>query len=232
MADLEIADKAWRDFVETMDKEISFGEDLQNELSVIFPMVIAAEEGNEKAIKACEEYKAAHGRDAGERFDFLVTLADFAANPDELEKEADNNNILALKILGLSYHVGTWWYYTPQDEADFRAIEYEEDSENCFKKAAELGSVFAMLWLAMKKCLYASSASKQNDKDTILPKAEDFQEAEKLALRTIEESKKDGCDCNQDLIKKLYYWLSQVYGSKNPVNPIYDEEKRKHWETM
>ena len=28
----------------------------------------------------------------------------------------------------------------------------------------------------------------------------------------------------------LYYWLSRVYASNNPANPIHDEEKSKYWE--
>ena len=28
----------------------------------------------------------------------------------------------------------------------------------------------------------------------------------------------------------MCHWLAQVYDSKNPSNPIYDEEKVKYWE--
>ena len=49
-------------------------------------------------------------------------------------------------------------------------------------------------------------------------------------LEAIEESKKPGCDCTPEAMSTIYYWLSRVYASKNPVNPIHDEEKAKYWE--
>ena len=99
-----------------------------------------------------------------------------------------------------------------------------------FKKSSELGSVHAMAWLAMHDCLRVALESDDADENAEPLSAEDFLKAEKSVLKAIEESKKDSCDCTPEAIEILCVWLSKVYASKNPLNPIYDEEKAKYWE--
>ena len=88
-----------------------------------------------------------------------------------------------------------------------------------------------MVWFAMRDCIHTAAESDNEEENTeSAPSAEDFLKAEKSALKAIEESKKPGCDCTPEAMSTIYYWLSRVYASKNPVNPIHDEEKAKYWE--
>lgn len=99
------------------------------------------------------------------------------------------------------------------------------------KKAADFGSVKAMLSLALHKCIYIACTREESlPEDEKLPEAKDFLEAEELALKTLEENKKESSDCPDGVIHGLYYWLARIYDSKNPDNPIYDEEKAAYWD--
>ncbi len=159
----------------------------------------------------------------------------FDKNLALFEKEAEQNNVYALKVLGFLYSVGVFNPDDPSKSAliDISSKESEEKAKSYFKKAKDLGSVHAMLWFAMHDCIYISHATEENlEEGETLPTAQDFIAAEALALKTIEESKKESSDCPDGLIECLYYWIARLYDSKNPNNPIYDEKKAAYWDKM
>lgn len=157
----------------------------------------------------------------------------FEKNLAYLNEEGEKGNIFALKTLGFLYSLGL---YDSQDESkklliDNRSEESEKKAREYFTKAAELGSVHAKIWLAMGECIRVALDDKSDSEaGENFPTAQDFLNAEKLALHAIEESKKESCDCTQNAVAMMCHWLAQVYDSKNPSNPIYDEEKVKYWE--
>ena len=219
MVGFEIDTKEWVSYIEKMKKELSAGEDWQKELDVCLKMSDAAKSGDKNALLDLAAYKAFHGID----FEKSVVL---------LEKMADADNVFALNTLGFLYCTGA---FNPFDDSKGALVqintkESEEKAEWYFKKASELGSVHAMSWFALRDCMRVALESDDADENTEPLSAEDFLKAEKSVLKAIEESKKDSCDCIPEVIEILYGWLSAVYASKNPLNPIYDEEKAKYWE--
>ena len=219
MVGFEIDTKEWGDYIEKMKKELSDGNDWHDELVVCLKMSSAAKKGDENALLDLAAYKAFHG-------------IDFEKSIVYLEKEADADNVFALNTLGFLYCTGA---FNPFDDSKGALVqintkESDEKAEWYFKKSSELGSVHAMAWLAMHDCLRVALESDDADENTEPLSAEDFLKAEKSVLKAIEESKKDSCDCTPEAIEILCVWLSKVYASKNPLNPIYDEEKAKYWE--
>ncbi len=153
----------------------------------------------------------------------------FEKNLAFLNEKGEKGNTFALKTLGFLYSLGV---HNSEDKSKNTLIDIhsEENAKKAceyFTKAAELGSVHAKIWLAMGECIRVAIEDEAIENS---PVAEDFHHAEKLALHAIEESKKEGCDCTQKAVAMMCYWLAQVYASKNPINPLYDEEKTKYWE--
>ena len=217
---MEILTKEWNSYIESMKNTLAENKDWQEELDGCLEMAEAAKNGDEGAFLDLVAYKANHGIDFEESVAFL-------------NKKADEGDISALKTLGFLNSVGV---FNPFDKSknslvDINTDESEEKTTSYFKRASDLGSVHAMVWFAMRDCIYAAAESDNAEENTEqAPSAEDFLKAEKSALKAIEESKKPGGDCTLEGISILYYWLSRVYASNNPVNPIHDEEKSKYWE--
>ena len=217
---MEILTKEWNSYIESMKNAFSENKDWQEEVDGCLEMAEAAKNGDEEALLDFVAYKANHGIDFEESLAFL-------------NKKADEGDIFALKTLGFLNCVGV---FNPFDESkhslvDINTDESEQKATAYFKKAFDLGSVHAMVWFAMRDCIHAAAESENPEENTEpAPSAEDFLKAEKSALKAIEESKKPGCDCTPEAMSTIYYWLSRVYASKNPVNPIHDEEKAKYWE--
>ena len=217
---MEISTKEWNSYIESMKKALPENKDWLKELDGCLGMAEAAKNGDEEALLDLIAYKANHGIDFEESVAFL-------------NKKADEGDIFALKTLGFLNCVGV---FNPFDESksslvDINTDESEQKAASYFKKAFALGSVHAMVWFAMRDCIHAAAESDKTEENTEpAPSSEDFLKAEKSALKAIEESKKPGCDCTPEAMSTIYYWLSRVYASKNPVNPIHDEEKAKYWE--
>lgn len=217
---MEILTKEWNSYIESMKNAFSENKDWQEELDGCLEMAEAAKNGDEDALLDFVAYKANHGIDFEESLAFL-------------NKKADEGDIFALKTLGFLNCVGV---FNPFDESksslvDINTDESEQKATAYFKKAFDLGSVHAMVWFAMRDCIHAAAESDNAEENTEpASSAEDFLKAEKSALKAIEESKKPGCDCTPEAMSTIYYWLSRVYASENPVNPIHDEEKAKYWE--
>ena len=162
----------------------------------------------------------------------------FEKNLAYLNAEGEKGNTFALKTLGFLYSLGV---FNPEDKSkndliDINSEESEKKARDYFTKAAELGSVQAKIWLAMGECIKVAVEADAEENaageksPAAEPRAEDFLHAEKLALHAIEESKKEGCDCTKDALLIMCHWLSRVYDSKKPANPIYDAEKADYWE--
>ena len=217
---MEISTKEWNSYIESMKKALPENKDWQEEVDGCLEMAEDAKNGDEEALLDLIAYKANHGIDFEESVTFL-------------NKKADEGDIFALKTLGFLNCVGV---FNPFDESkhslvDINTDESEQKATAYFKKAFDLGSVHAMVWFAMRDCIHAAAESDNAEENTEpASSAEDFLKAEKSALKAIEESKKPGCDCTPEAMSTIYYWLSRVYASKNPVNPIHDEEKAKYWE--
>lgn len=217
---MEISTKEWNSYIESMKKALPENKDWQEEVDGCLEMAEDAKNGDEDALLDLIAYKANHGIDFEESLVFL-------------NKKADEGDIFALKTLGFLNCVGV---FNPFDESksslvDINTDESEQKATAYFKKAFDLGSVHAMVWFAMRDCIHTAAESDNAKENTEpAPSAEDFLKAEKSALKAIEESKKPGCDCTPEAMSTIYYWLSRVYASKNPVNPIHDEEKAKYWE--
>lgn len=217
---MEISTKEWNSYIESMKKALPENKDWQEEVDGCLEMAEDAKNGDEEALLDLIAYKANHGIDFEESVAFL-------------NKKADEGDIFALKTLGFLNCVGV---FNPFDESksslvDINTDESEQKATAYFKKAFDLGSVHAMVWFAMRDCIHAAAESDNAEENTEpAPSAEDFFKAEKSALKAIKESKKPGCDCTPEAMSTIYYWLSRVYASKNPVNPIHDEEKAKYWE--
>ena len=217
---MEILTKEWNSYIESMKKALPENKDWQEEVDGCLEMAEDAKNGDEEALLDLIAYKANHGIDFEESVAFL-------------NKKADEGDIFALKTLGFLNCVGV---FNPFDESkhslvDINTDESEQKATAYFKKAFDLGSVHAMVWFAMRDCIHTAAESENPEENTEpAPSAEDFLKAEKSALKAIEESKKPGCDCTPEAMSTIYYWLSRVYASKNPVNPIHDEEKAKYWE--
>ena len=217
---MEISTKEWNSYIESMKKALPENKDWQEEVDGCLEMAEDAKNGDEEALLDLIAYKANHGIDFEESLAFL-------------NKKADEGDIFALKTLGFLNCVGV---FNPFDESkhslvDINTDESEQKATAYFKKAFDLGSVHAMVWFAMRDCIHAAAESDNAEENTEpASSAEDFLKAEKSALKAIEESKKPGCDCTPEAMSTIYYWLSRVYASKNPVNPIHDEEKAKYWE--
>ena len=217
---MEILTKEWNSYIESMKNAFSENKDWQEELDGCLEMAEDAKNGDEEALLDLIAYKANHGIDFEESLAFL-------------NKKADEGDIFALKTLGFLNCVGV---FNPFDESkhslvDINTDESEQKAASYFKKAFDLGSVHATVWFAMRDCIHAAAESDNAEENTEpAPSAEDFLKAEKSALKAIEESKKPGCDCTPEGMSTIYYWISRVYASKNPVNPIHDEEKAKYWE--
>ena len=217
---MEILTKEWNSYIESMKKALPENKDWQEEVDGCLEMAEDAKNGDEEALLDLIAYKANHGIDFEESVAFL-------------NKKADEGDIFALKTLGFLNCVGV---FNPFDESkhslvDINTDESEQKATAYFKKAFDLGSVHAMVWFAMRDCIHTAAESDNAEENTEpASSAEDFLKAEKSALKAIEESKKPGCDCTPEAMSTIYYWLSRVYASKNPVNPIHDEEKAKYWE--
>ena len=217
---MEISTKEWNAYIESMKNALAENKDWQEELDGCLEMAEDAKNGDEDAILDLAAYKANHGIDFEESLAFL-------------NKKADEGDIFALKTLGFLNCVGVFNSFDESKSSlvDINTDESEKKAASYFKKACDLGSVHAMAWFAMGDCIHAAAESDKAEENTEpAPTAEDFLKAEKSALKAIEESKKPGCDCTTEGISTIYYWLSRVYASKNPVNPIHDEEKAKYWE--
>ena len=218
---MEISTKEWNAYIESMKNALSENKDWQEEVDGCLEMAEDAKNGDEEALLDLIAYKANHGIDFEESVAFL-------------NKKADEGDIFALKTLGFINCVGV---FNPFDSSkislvDINTEESEEKAAAYFKRAFELGSVHAMVWFATRDCIHAAAESENPEENTeSAPSAEDFLKAEKSALKAIAESKKPGCDCTEDGLASVYYWLSRVYASKNPVNPVYDEEKARYWES-
>ena len=203
-----------------MKKALPENKDWQEEVDGCLEMAEDAKNGDEEALLDLIAYKANHGIDFEESVAFL-------------NKKADEGDIFALKTLGFLNCVGV---FNPFDESkhslvDINTDKSEQKATAYFKKAFDLGSVHAMVWFAMRDCIHAAAESDNEEENTeSAPSAEDFLKAEKSALKAIEESKKPGCDCTPEAMSTIYYWLSRVYASNNPANPIHDEKKSKYWE--
>ncbi|MBQ4379042.1 MAG: hypothetical protein II821_07595 [Treponema sp.] len=216
---MEILTKEWNAYIDSMKKAISEEESWQKELDGCLEMAEAAKNGDEGALLDLIACKTEAGIDFEESVEFL-------------NKKADEGDIFALKTLGFLNCVGV---FNPFDKSKSSLVEINTDESDqkaagYFKRACDLGSVHAMVWFAMRDCIHAASWSGFPEENTEpAPGAEDFFKAEKSALKAIEESKKPGCDCTPNAISIVYYWLSSVYASKNPVNPVYDEEKARYW---
>ena len=217
---MEILTKEWNSYIESMKSALAENKDWQEELDGCLEMAEDGKNGDEGAVLDLAAYKANHGIDFEESVSFL-------------NKKADEGDIFALKTLGFINCVGV---FNPFDSSksslvDINTEESEEKAAAYFKRAFDLGSVHANVWFAMRDCIYAAAESDKTEENTEpAPSSEDFLKAEKSALKAIEESKKPGCDCTPEAMSAIYYWLSRVYASNNPVNPIHDEEKSKHWE--
>ena len=217
---MEIKTKEWNSYIESMKKALVESNDFQYELDECLKTAEKAKNGDEDAILDLAAYKANHGIDYEESVAFL-------------NKKADDGDIFALKTLGFLNCVGV---FNPFDDSksslvDINTEESEEKAAEYFKRAYDLGSVHAMVWFATRDCIKAAAESENPEENTEPPTAEDFLKAEKSALKAIEASKKPGCDCSEDGLAIVYSWLSRVYASKNPLNPLYDEEKAKYWES-
>ena len=217
---MEILTKEWNSYIESMKSALTENKEWQEELDSCLAMAEDAKNGDQSKIFDLAAYKANHGIDFEESLAFL-------------NKKADEGDIFALKTLGFLNCVGV---FNPFDESkhslvDINTDESEQKATAYFKKAFDLGSVHAMVWFAMRDCIHAASESNNAEENTEpAPSAKDFLTAEKSALKAIEESKKPGCDCTPEGMSTIYYWLSRVYASNNPANPIHDEEKSKYWE--
>ena len=217
---MEILTKEWNSYIESLKSAIAENKDWQEELDGCLKMAEDAKNGDEGDILNLAAYKANHGIDFEESLAFL-------------NKKADEGDIFALKTLGFLNCLGV---FNPFDKSKNSLIEISTDESEqkavaYFKRACDLGSVHAMVWFAMRDCIYAVAESDNPEENAEpAPVAGDFLKAEKSALKAIEESKKPDCDCAPEGMSTIYYWLSRVYASNNPVNPIYDEEKSKYWE--
>ena len=217
---MEILTKEWNSYIESMKSALTENKEWQEELDGCLAMAEDAKNGDEGKILDLAAYKANHGIDFKESVAFL-------------NKKADEGDIFALKTLGFLYCLGV---FNPFDKLKNSLVEIDTDESDqkaasYFKRAYDLGSVHANVWFAMHDCIYAAAESNKPEENTEpAPSSEDFLKAEKSALKAIEESKKPGCDCTPEGMSTIYYWLSRVYASNNPVNPIHDEEKSKYWE--
>ena len=180
----------------------------------------------------------------------------FEKNLKLLNEEGEKGNIFALKTLGFLYSLGVFNYEDKSKNTliDIQSEESEKKAREYFSKAAALGSVHAKIWLAMGECIRVAvgddSKENENDEKSKVASAvkspaksstkssaksltaQDFLNAEQLALHAIEESKKEDCDCTQDAVDLMYHWLARVYDCENPVNPIHDEKKAKKFEIL
>ena len=219
---MEISTKDWNSYIESMKSALAENEGWQEELNVCLELAEEAKNGNEDALLDLAVYKMDHGID----FEESVSFA---------EEKADQNDVYALTQLGFLYCTGV---YNPFDDSkksliDINDIKNEEKSTSYFEKAAELGGVRAMATLVNRTWVYGRNQDSDDSDDSVQLTAEDFTQAEKLALKAIGiyESQKEKCDISDSIIANLMGWLSDLYESKNPLSPIHSEEKAKYWKT-
>ncbi len=218
---IQISTKEWNAYIDSIKNALAEGKNWQNELEECLELEKAAKTGEETALLEYAAFKANNGIDYEESVAFLT-------------KKAEEGNAYALKTLGFLHCVGVFNAFDNSKNSliDINSEENEKKAEEYFKKAAEKGSVHAKVWFAIRDCIKVASEAEESDsseENTEAPTADDFYKAEKEALEAIEESKKGNCDCTPDAIKFVCSWLSKLYASDNPVNPIHNEEKAKYW---
>ena len=217
---MEISTKEWNAYIESMKSALSENEGWQEELNVCLELTEEAKNGDEEALVELAVYKMDHGIDFEESISFL-------------EGQAGQNDVYALTQLGFLYCTGV---YNPFDDSkksliNTDDIKNEEKSNSYFEKAAELGGVRAMATLVNHTWVYGRNQDSDDSDDSVQLTAEDFTKAEKLALNAIDiyENQKEKCDVPDSIIAFLMGWLSDLYASKNPLSPIYSQEKAEYW---
>ena len=225
---MEISTKEWNAYIESMKNALTESADWQEELDGCRKMAEAAKNGNEIALVDLAVYKMEHGIDFEESVSFV-------------EDKGRQGDVYALTRLGFLYCVGV---YNPFDGSknslvDIADAKNEEKSTSYFEKAAELGGVCAMATLVNHIWLYSiwlysrnqETEDSEKEEDSVRLTAEDFTKAEKLALKAINiyENENEKCDVPDSRIALLMSWLSDLYASKNPLSPIFSEEKAEYW---
>lgn len=219
---MEISTNEWNSYIESMKNALAEKACWQEELDACLDMAEDAKNGDEEALLDLAVYKMDHGID----FEESVSFA---------EEKAGQGDVYALTRLGFLYCTGVSNSF---DDSKKSLIEIddatnEEKSNSYFEKASELGGVRAMAALVNHIWVYRNQDSddSENEEDSVQLTAEDFTKAEKLALKAIGiyENQKEKCDVPDSIIALLMGWLSDLYASKNPLSPIFSQEKAEYW---
>ncbi|MCR5724304.1 MAG: hypothetical protein K6G80_04365 [Treponema sp.] len=222
---MEILTNEWNAYIESMKSALAENKNWQEELDACLEMAEDAKKGDEEALVDLTVYKMEHGIDFEESLSFV-------------KEKAGQNNVYALTQLGFLYCTGV---FNPFDDSkksliNINDIKNEEKSNSYFEKASELGGVRAMATLVNHTWVYGrnqDTEDSENEEDSVQLTAEDFIKAEKLSLKAIDiyDNQKEECDVPDSIIALLMSWLSDLYESKNPLSPIYSQEKAEYWKT-
>jgi TPR repeat protein len=219
---MEISTNEWNSYIESMKNALAEKAYWQEELDACLDMAEDAKNGDEDALLDLAVYKMDHGIDFEESLSFV-------------DEKAGQGDVYALTRLGFLYCTGVSNSF---DDSKKSLIEIddatnEEKSSSYFEKASELGGVRAMATLVVHIWVWRNKDSEdsESEDDSVQLTAEDFVKAEKLALKAIDiyENQKEKCDVPDSIIALLMGWLSDLYESKNPLSPIYSQEKAEYW---
>jgi TPR repeat protein len=219
---MEISTNEWNSYIESMKNALAEKAYWQEELDACLDMAEDAKNGDEDALLDLAVYKMDHGIDFEESLSFV-------------DEKAGQGDVYALTRLGFLYCTGVSNSF---DDSKKSLIEIddatnEEKSSSYFEKASELGGVRAMATLVVHIWVWRNKDSEdsESEDDSVQLTAEDFVKAEKLALKAIDiyENQKEKCDVPDSIIALLMGWLSDLYASKNPLSPIFSQEKAEYW---
>ena len=219
---MEISTNEWNSYIESMKNALAEKAYWQEELDACLDMAEDAKNGDEEALLDLAVYKMDHGIDFEESLSFV-------------DEKAGQGDVYALTRLGFLYCTGVSNSF---DDSKKSLIEIddatnEEKSSSYFEKASELGGVRAMATLVVHIWVWRNKDSEdsESEDDSVQLTAEDFVKAEKLALKAIDiyENQKEKCDVPDSIIALLMGWLSDLYASKNPLSPIFSQEKAEYW---
>ena len=217
---MEILTNEWNSYIESMKNALAEKAYWQEELDACLDVAEDAKNGDEEALLDLAVYKMDHGIDFEESLSFV-------------DEKAGQGDVYALTRLGFLYCTGVSNSF---DDSKKSLIEIddamnEEKSNSYFEKASELGGVRAMATLVNHIWIYGLNQDSEDSDDSVQIMAEDFTKAEKLALNAIDiyENQKEKCDVPDSIIALLMGWLSDLYASKNPLSPIYSQEKAEYW---
>lgn len=219
---MEILTNEWNSYIESMKNALAEKAYWQEELDACLEIAEDAKNGDEDALLDLAVYKMDHGIDFEESLSFV-------------DEKAGQGDVYALTRLGFLYCTGVSNSFDDSKKSliEINDATNEEKSNSYFEKAAELGGVRAMATLVNHIWIYRNHYpdDSENEEDSVHLTAEDFVKAEKLALKAIDiyENQKEKCDVPDSIIALLMGWLSDLYASKNPLSPIFSQEKAEYW---